>query len=809
MEQAFEKERFKEALTAKLAGYFGVAPEEADEGQIYKSVVLVARDILIKKRAAFHEARKKSAAKRVYYMCMEFLVGRSLKNNLCNLGIESVVKQVLDDFGFNLDSVYEREPDPGLGNGGLGRLAACFMDSLTTLDYPAMGHTICYEYGLFKQKIIDGVQVELPDIWMNDGDVWLEPRVDKICTVKFGGRIIETWQSGGCKIQHVEYEEVQAIPYDLMVTGADSKAVNILRLWRARSSGSFNMSAFTQGQYVKAMEESINAEAISKVLYPPDNHTEGKILRLSQQYFLCSAALQNIIADHLASYGSLDQFSQKVSIHLNDTHPALCIPELMHILLDTYSYSWEDAWEVCTHVFSYTNHTIMPEALEVWNEDIFKLKLPRIHQIVNEINRRYTQELWTLYPGDWDRISRMSVICNNQIRMANLSVVGSYKVNGVSKLHSELLTKTVFHDSYKKDPWKFTNVTNGIAHRRWLVYANPLLAALLDETIGPDYRKNPEKLSEFEKFAADAAVLDQLSAIKKKNKERFAKFAKERTGIALSPDSFFDVQTKRLHEYKRQLLNALQIIDLYVRLKENPNLDILPQTYIFGAKAAPGYHMAKEIIKLIYFIAADIEKQPAIREKLKVIFMEDYNVSMAEILIPSADLSEQISLAGKEASGTGNMKFMINGAVTIGTLDGANIEISEAVGPDNIYIFGLNTDEVDELWRRGYIAADYYNASERLRRAVDALGRDFDGHNFSGLFTYLLSGHGIADPYMCLADFDSYCLAHDRALTDYQNKEKWSKMALHNIANAGAFSSDRAIEEYAKKIWGLTKVESR
>ena len=809
MEQAFEKERFKEALTAKLAGYFGVAPEEADEGQIYKSVVLVARDILIKKRAAFHEARKKSAAKRVYYMCMEFLVGRSLKNNLCNLGIESVVKQVLDDFGFNLDSVYEREPDPGLGNGGLGRLAACFMDSLTTLDYPAMGHTICYEYGLFKQKIIDGVQVELPDIWMNDGDVWLEPRVDKICTVKFGGRIIETWQSGGCKIQHVEYEEVQAIPYDLMVTGADSKAVNILRLWRARSSGSFNMSAFTQGQYVKAMEESINAEAISKVLYPPDNHTEGKILRLSQQYFLCSAALQNIIADHLASYGSLDQFSQKVSIHLNDTHPALCIPELMHILLDTYSYSWEDAWEVCTHVFSYTNHTIMPEALEVWNEDIFKLKLPRIHQIVNEINRRYTQELWTLYPGDWDRISRMSVICNNQIRMANLSVVGSYKVNGVSKLHSELLTKTVFHDSYKKDPWKFTNVTNGIAHRRWLVYANPLLAALLDETIGPDYRKNPEKLSEFEKFAADAAVLDQLSAIKKKNKERFAKFAKERTGIALSPDSFFDVQTKRLHEYKRQLLNALQIIDLYVRLKENSNLDILPQTYIFGAKAAPGYHMAKEIIKLIYFIAADIEKQPAIREKLKVIFMEDYNVSMAEILIPSADLSEQISLAGKEASGTGNMKFMINGAVTIGTLDGANIEISEAVGPDNIYIFGLNTDEVDELWRRGYIAADYYNASERLRRAVDALGRDFDGHNFSGLFTYLLSGHGIADPYMCLADFDSYCLAHDKALTDYQNKEKWSKMALHNIANAGAFSSDRAIEEYAKKIWGLTKVENR
>ncbi|MCI8589560.1 MAG: glycogen/starch/alpha-glucan phosphorylase [Clostridiales bacterium] len=806
MEQNFDKERFKEALSTKLASYFGVTPEEAEEAQIYKSLVLVVRDILVKKRAKFHEARKKRGGKRVYYMCMEFLIGRSLKNNLCNLGIEPIVRETLSELGFSLSAVYKKEPDPGLGNGGLGRLAACFMDSLTTLSYPATGHTICYEYGLFKQKIIDGVQVELPDDWMNDGSVWLEPRADKSCLVRFGGRVLESWENGRCKIHHVDYEEVQAIPYDLMITGAESEAVNILRLWRAHSVRTFNMSAFTQGQYVKAIEENISAETISKVLYPSDHHTEGKMLRLSQQYFLCSAALQNIIAEYLAGHGTLADFKEKIAIHLNDTHPALCIPELMRILLDMYSYSWEDAWDVCTHVFSYTNHTIMPEALEVWNEDLFKLKLPRIHQIIVEINRRYTQELWSLYPGDWDRISRMAILCGGQIRMANLSVVGSYKVNGVSKLHSELLTKTVFHDYYKKDPQQFTNVTNGIAHRRWLIYANPMLAALLDETIGPDYRKQPEKLSEFAKFANDNAVLEQLSLIKKANKERFARYVKEKTGLLLNIDSIFDVQTKRLHEYKRQLLNALQIIEAYTKLKENPTLNMLPQTYLFAAKAAPGYHMAKEIIKLIYFIASDIEKQPALREKIRVVFMEDYNVSLAEILIPAADLSEQISLAGKEASGTGNMKFMINGAVTIGTLDGANIEISEAVGPDNIYIFGLNTDEVDELWRRGYVAADCYNKSERLRRAIDALGSGFDGHTFSELFAYLLSGHGIADPYMCLADFDSYCLAHDRALTDYQNKNKWNKMALHNIANAGIFSSDRSIEEYAQKIWSLSKV---
>ena len=809
MSNRITKNQIREALTSKLIGYFGVTPEEADNGQIYKSVVLVVKDILIKKRALFHDARKQASAKRVYYMCMEFLIGRSLKNNLGNLGISDDFREILSEMGFNLDEIYEKEPDPGLGNGGLGRLAACFMDSLSTLEYPAMGHSICYEYGLFKQKIVDGVQVELPDIWMPDGDVWLIPRTDKACNVRFGGRIVESWESGKCTINHLDYEEVQAIPCDLLISGADSGAVNVLRLWKAKNVKSFNMAAFTQGQYVQAVEENINAETISKVLYPSDNHTEGKLLRLSQQYFLCSAALQNIITEHMSAYSTLDNFTEKVAIHLNDTHPALCIPELMRILLDIYSYSWEDAWNVCTRVFSYTNHTVMPEALEVWNEDLFRLKLPRIHQIVTEINRRLSADLWHLYPGDWDRISRMSIVCSNQIRMANLSVVGSYKVNGVSKLHSEILTKTVFHDFFTREPWKFTNVTNGIAHRRWLCYANPMLASLLNETIGPQYRKEPERLADFLKFADDSSVLAQLDVIKKANKERFAGYVLDKTGCVIDPNSVFDVQTKRLHEYKRQLLNALQIISTYNMLKENPDASILPQTYIFGAKAAPGYHMAKEIIKLIYFISADIEKHPKIREKLRVIFMEDYNVSMAEVLIPSADISEQISLAGKEASGTGNMKFMINGAITIGTMDGANVEMSEVLGPDNIYIFGLNTDEVDDLWRRGYVAADYYHNSERLKGAVDALNKGFDGQSFTDMFNYLLSGNGIADPYLCLADFDSYCRTHDRLLCDYPNREKWNRMSLANIASAGVFSSDRAIEEYARKIWGLSKVNGK
>ncbi len=810
MNTEYTKASVRDAVCAKLARYFGTTPEEATEEQIYKSVVLSVKDLLTQKRTEFKGDTKKQRGKKVYYLCMEFLIGRSLKNNLRNLGIADIYGEVLSEMGFSLDEIYSLEPDPGLGNGGLGRLAACYMDALTTLDYPATGFSILYEYGLFKQRIIDGEQIELPDNWMPEGDVWLVPRKDKTFTVKFGGRVVENWENGHCDISMEDCDVVQAVPFDMMISGADSKAVNILRLWKACDTKNFNMDLFSQGQYYKAMEEGTNAEIISKVLYPSDNHTEGKFLRLTQQYFLVSASLQSIISDHLASYGSLDNFAEKAAIHINDTHPAMVIPELMRILIDTYSYGWDEAWRIVTATVSYTNHTVMPEALETWNEDLFKLKLPRIYSIICEINRRLCSNLWTSYPGDWDRISRMAVVGYGQIRMANLSVIGSNKVNGVSKLHSDILKKTIFHDFYKYTPQKFTNVTNGIAHRRWLCYSNPQLTALIDECIGDSWHKHPENLADFSRFANDSSVLDRIGSIKRANKANFAIYAEKRSGVKLDPDSVFDVQIKRMHEYKRQLLNTLRIISLYVRLKEDPNLDITPQTFIFGAKAAPGYYMAKSIIKLICYLSAEIEKDPIMRQKLRVVFMEDYNVSLAEVLIPAADISEQISLAGKEASGTGCMKLMANGALTIGTLDGANVEIFEQVGDENMYIFGLTTEEVDDLWKRGYNAMQYYMQSERIKSAVDALDVGFNGRSFSDMKQYLINpsySHGIADPYMCLADFDSYVNTYEAMLRDYSNREKWNRMSFMNTAKSGFFSADRAIREYADNIWHIRSIK--
>ena len=804
--QKLTKESVRVALESKLSRYFGVKPEEATEEQIYKATVLTVKDILTQKRSAFKQKTKQQKAKRIYYLCMEFLIGRSLKNNLRNLGLAEQYEQVLADYGFNIDDIYEREPNPGLGNGGLGRLASCFMDSLTSLNYPAVGFSICYEYGLFKQKIIDGNQIELPDEWMPDGDCWLVPRTDKKFTVKFGGRVSEVWVNNRLTIQYENEETVQAVPYDMMISGA-SDAVNPLRLWRAQDTTNFNMKLFSQGEYVKAVSQSAGAEAISKVLYPSDDHTEGKLLRLSQQYFLVSASLQSIIADHLTAYGTLENFADKVSIHINDTHPALCVPELMRILMDIYSYSWEESWAIVTRVISYTNHTVMPEALECWNEDLFSFKLPRIHMIVKEINRRLCEDLWKMYPGDWDRISRMAIIGFSQVRMANLSVVASHTVNGVSKLHSDILKQTIFHDFYKTTPEKFTNVTNGIAHRRWLSYSNPQLASLLTECIGDDFHTQPETLERFLKYATDTTVLDRLAEIKADNKLRLSKAIFDKTGTSLDVASVFDVQVKRMHEYKRQLLNVLKIISYYVDLEENPDMDFVPRTFIFGGKAAPGYYMAKDIIKLIWNLGQDIAKNPRVSEKLRVIYLEDYNVSTAEILMPASDISEQISLAGKEASGTGCMKFMINGAVTLGTLDGANVEIREEVGDDNIYIFGLNAKEVDELWESGYHSLAFYHTSPRIRRAVDRLNRGFNGVSFSNIVQYLIGGHGIPDPYMCLADFDSYYNAAESAIRTYQNKQAWSRMALVNIAKAGYFASDRSIEEYAKNIWNLKKVK--
>lgn len=796
-------------LVSKLSRYFGVTPEEASADQIYKSVILVVKDLLTQKRADFKVNVKKQNAKKIYYLCMEFLIGRSLKNNLCNLGIADDMRAVVAEMGQSLDALYACEPDPGLGNGGLGRLAACFMDGLTTLDYSATGFSILYEYGFFKQKIIDGNQVELPDIWMPGGDGWLVPRTDKACTVRFGGHVLENWENGRLTIRYEGAEEVQAVPYDMMISGADSEAVNSLRLWKARNITNFNMKLFSQGEYIRAMQESNNADVISKVLYPADNHTEGKLLRLSQQYFLVSASLQSILADHLRAYGTLDNLADKVAIHINDTHPALAVPELMRLLIDEHGYSWEDAWWMVTRSVSYTNHTIMPEALETWNEDLFRLKLPRIYTIVCEINRRFCADLWNRYTGDWDRISRMSIINHGNVRMANLSIVGSHTVNGVSKLHSDILTKTIFSDFYQYEPRKFTNVTNGIAHRRWLCYSNPELCDLLTTCIGPDFRKHPEALSGFAKFADDKTVLARLDEIKRNNKQRFAYYAYDKCGVRLDPDSIFDVQIKRMHEYKRQLLNVLRIISLYHDLKENPNATIRPQTFIFGAKAAPGYYMAKQTIRLISALSAEIEKNPRIREMIRVVFMEDYNVSLAEVLIPAAELSEQISLSGKEASGTSNMKLMINGALTIGTLDGANVEIHDAVGDENMYLFGLTTKEVDDLWKHGYVSANYYQANPKIHAVIDELTRGFDGQSFAEFANYLVMGAGVPDPYMCLADFDSYYQAHERATADYADREKWNRMSLCNIAAAGIFASDRSIREYADNIWHITPIHEK
>ncbi len=801
------KKEIKEILQNKLSRYYGTSPSEANKEQIYKSVVLAVRDILTMKKKEYNSQVRKEGKKRIYYMCMEFLIGRSLKMNLNNLGVEDIYRETLKEFGFDLDDIYEMEPDAALGNGGLGRLASCFMDALSTLDYPAYGYSLCYEYGLFRQKIADGEQIELPDEWLTYGDVWLVPRRDKSFKVKLGGRISEKWDNGRCEIIYTDYDEVEAIPYDMMISGADSDAVSTLRLWKAQGVKELNMELFSQGQYVKAVEEGTLAEAISKVLYPNDNHLEGKILRLSQQYFLVSASLQNIISDHLFYYKDLSTLPEKVAIHINDTHPALVIPELMRLLMDQYNYSWEQSWDMVTKIVSYTNHTVLPEALECWNEDLFKLKLPRIYTIIQEINERFCKEAWDKFPGKWDKISKMAIIGYKQIRMANLSVIGSHTVNGVSKLHSDILKTSVFNDFADMYPDRFTNVTNGIAHRKWLCYSNPGLCKLLDECIGTEYRKQPWLLKDFEKFADDSSVLDRLEKIKKANKESFAKYIFEKQGAVIDPDSIFDVQAKRLHEYKRQLLNALHIISIYTALKENPDLPMIPRTFIFAAKAAPGYAVAKSIIRLICYISADIQKHPEIKKKLNVIFIENYNVTVAEHLMPAAEVSEQISLAGKEASGTGNMKFMINGALTIGTLDGANVEISESVGMENIFIFGHTADEVEEIWRKGYASSYYYNRNADLKRAVDYLHTGFNGRSFEDMENYLLFSYGVADPYMCLADYEFYAEAQKRVGQVYADRKSWNKKSLMNIANAGVFAADRSIGEYAKNIWRLDAVK--
>lgn len=801
-----EKE-VRDIIKGKLARYYGVSPVEATKDQIYKSVVMSVRDILLQKRQAFSKKMKTRRAKRVYYLCMEFLLGRSLKNSLYNLSATATFEKVLSGYGVTLDELYELEPDAGLGNGGLGRLAACFMDALATGNYPAMGYSLRYEYGLFKQKIIDGWQTELPDVWLPGGEAWLTQRSDKSYVVRFGGKVEEKWAENGLEINYIDSQDVEAVAYDMMISGKDSEAVSVLRLWKAKPMQDFNMKLFSQGDYYQAMVEENDADVLTKVLYPADNHVNGKALRLKQQYFLCSASIQNIISDHRRRYGDLSDLPKLAAIHLNDTHPAMAIAELMRILVDEYYYKWEEAWAITTATCAYTNHTVLAEALETWQEDLVERTVPRIHSIIKEINRRLCEELWNRFPGEWAKISRMSIIEHDRIKMANLSVYGSHNVNGVASLHSEIIKKSIFKDYYDFTPYKFTNVTNGIAYRRWLCQANPELTSLLIDCIGDGFVHDSMKLADFKKFENDDCVLSRLEEIKAIKKQQFADYAYNKQGFVIDPKSIYDTQAKRLHEYKRQLLNALNIIDTYLDLRDNPNLAIQPKTYIFGAKAAPGYSMAKQIIKLINFISEEIRKDKKINEKLNVVYMEDYNVTMSEILMPASEISEQISLAGKEASGTGNMKFMVNGALTIGTLDGANVEMVQAVGEDNIFIFGHKSNEVDDIWRSGYSSSKYYNESPRLRRIIEALIIGFNGQSFSDMANYLLTGSPIADPYMCMADFTSYSKTQ-RELSDLyvNNKHKWNQISLRNIAASGYFAADRSIKEYAENIWHLQQI---
>lgn len=796
------EDSLRERIEGKLLNKGVVNPSTASDEQLYNATVGAIKDIMLEYRADFKNRIKAVGAKKVCYLCMEFLVGRALKNTAMNLGIFDELSHILESYGTTFDTVYQYEVDPGLGNGGLGRLAACFMDSLTAKDYVANGYSLLYENGLFKQRIVDGEQVELSDEWLSKGGVWLVPHPERAVNIRFGGSIKESFKNGRAEYINRDYDEVRAVPYDLLISGTQTNAVNTIRLWLAKPCDGTGNRDITLGRYLLNLEKGNIANELTKQLYPADNYDEGKLLRLSQQYFLVSASIQSIITDYLADYGTLEGFEEKVSIHINDTHPALAIPELMRILMDVYSYSWDDAWAVVVKTVSYTNHTVLPEALEAWRVDLFSVKLPRIYMIIEEINRRFTADLWNLYPGDWDRISRMSIIAYNQVRMANLSVVGSHTVNGVSKLHSDILKRTIFHDFYKMSPWKFTNVTNGVVHRRWLNYANPALSKFCDELIGPAYRENPSELSNLKKYSEDSEVLLKINSIKHYNKESFSYYAFNKTGKRIDPESIFDVQIKRMHEYKRQLLNVLKIIALYNELSDNPNSDMPSQTFIFGCKAAPSYVMAKRIIKLIWFLSKELESNPITRDKLKIVFMEDYNVSLAEVLIPSADISEQISLAGKEASGTGCMKLMMNGALTLGTLDGANVEIADAVGKDNIYIFGMNSKEVDELYRGGYASHKYYQSSPILKATVDRLYSKIGGEDFSHIADYLIGfAGGIADPFMCLGDFDSYLNVYKSCFSDYGKRDDWAGKSLINIASSGVFASDNSIKCYADTIW--------
>ena len=798
----FTTQTLQDALTAKLALNFGTEPGEATDQEMMKACALVLRDVMALRGVQTAKETKIEKKKQVHYLSLEFLMGRSLMKNAFNLELLGALNEAIDELGFKAADIFEMEPDAGLGNGGLGRLAACYLDSMTTLEIPAAGYSICYELGIFKQKIVEGQQVELPDDWMQLGDAWLLPKLQEAEEVHFGGTVRTRWDNGHLMVVHEDYTRVLAVPCDMEIAGYDTDHVNTLRLWQARSPKPIDMKLFSQGQYLHAAEERAMADAISQVLYPEDNHYEGKSLRLKQQYFFVSATIQSIVRKHIQQYGTVKNFHEKNVIQINDTHPTLVIPELMRILVDDAGMDWDEAWHIVTHCVAYTNHTVMAEALEVWPQQLFETLLPRVWQILQEIARRWQQQVEDFY-HDPAKTAKLAIIWDGGVRMANLCIAGSMAVNGVSALHSEILRKDLFKDACQMQPDKFKNVTNGIDHRRWVSQINPGLDSLIRDLTGGDgYLTHPMELKKLEQYVGDTSVLARLDDIKKANKQAFADFAKKQQGVVLNTDAIFDVQVKRLHEYKRQLLNVLQIIYLYQRLQDDPDLSIPPQTFLFGAKAAPGYAVAKRIIHLINSLADQVNSDPLCRDRLQVVFLENYRVSLAEMLMPASEVSQQISTAGKEASGTGNMKFMINGALTVGTLDGANVEMHELLGDENMFLFGLKADEVEHL-RHTYDPQLLYQRDPVLRRAVDTLKTGFrDGVTYEDIWQRLLTDtDGPADQYMVLADFAAYCDAESRMRHTYEDRNRWNAMSLTNIARSGVFAADRAIAQYADTIW--------
>lgn len=799
---------FKQLFLEKFETMHGQTIEEASPMDIYMTLGTMIRDYMSRKWITTNKAYVDQEKKQVYYFSMEFLLGKMMERNLLYLGWKEIVEEAFRELAVDLESILSLESDAGLGNGGLGRLAACFLDSFASLQLPGHGCGIRYKYGFFDQKIVDGYQVELPDPWLKNGNVWEIRKADKAVEIRFGGNVRLDHHDNTTIFIHENYDSVLAVPYDSPIIGFRNNTVNTLRLWSAETTmRDFDFSTFNRGDYLNAVKYKHEVESISQILYPDDQHQEGRILRLKQQYFLVSASLQSIIQRYKKKGGSLDEFSHKIAIHINDTHPVLAIPELMRIFIDEEEMGWDQAWQITTETISYTNHTILPEALEKWPIDLFQILLPRIYMIVHEINERFCHELWLRYPNNWDKIGEMAVVADGYVHMAHLAVVGSHSINGVAEIHSEILKKQVMRHFHELFPHKFNNKTNGITPRRWLLKSNPSLAQFITDTIGPAWRNDSSELIQLMKHTDDAYIRDQVFTIKHNNKLLLAKIIEEKTTIKVDPSSIFDVQIKRIHGYKRQVLNILHIMDLYNRLRENPNLNILPRTFVFAGKSAPSYYQAKQTIKLIHSLADLINKDVSIKNKLKVVFLENYSVSLAEKIFPAAEVSEQISTASKEASGTGNMKFMMNGAITLGTLDGANIEIKDAVGEENIVIFGLTAHDVLAYYRDGgYNAWDMYHQDPRIRMILTQLINGFlpgAQDEFRSVYDALLYQN---DEYFVLKDFSSYVDAHNRVNTLYNNRNQWLKMSICNIAQSGRFSSDRTISEYASGIWKIEPV---